>query len=277
MSMYHGWIVAWAKASPAEAPVVENYMRGTYHTLDHLSRAEFTKEAKLCLAAVRSDPALAADVAKQLRPCCCKSCRGGDGVSVETSAAVARASVAVLERPADSGFAPAGHPDPGAWTNARWAAQREEEASYAERIRGTAKVVPFECHQCGQWHSGEVLERSKGQCPTKSGEAYPQEVSRASIVVPNRWEVKSQEACAGCRMKHPAKLWERTGGVCPVAYLHGIGRTAGRSVAYVRWAGNQQLEDFTLEGFKAIFGVSARALKTGDKVCPVKFTKGVLS
>lgn len=137
MSIYHALIVELSGATPAEAPVVEQYIRGTYHTLDHLSRGEFKREAKLCLAAVHADPALAASVAKDLFPCGCRSCKGG--VPRETNPGI----------------------------------QAAAPSEYNSKLKGTAKVVPFECAQCGQWHSDEALRRSKGQCPTKGGEAYP--------------------------------------------------------------------------------------------------------
>lgn len=57
--MYRALIITLTGCTPEEAPKVERLMRDTYHTLDHLSRAAFKKEAKICLAALRSDPVLA--------------------------------------------------------------------------------------------------------------------------------------------------------------------------------------------------------------------------
>lgn len=57
--MYKALIIETTGCTPEEAPKVERLMRDTYRTLDHLSRAAFKKEAKLCFAALRSDPELA--------------------------------------------------------------------------------------------------------------------------------------------------------------------------------------------------------------------------
>jgi hypothetical protein len=45
----------------------------------------------------------------------------------------------------------------------------------------------------------------------------------------------------------------------------GVGRVAGRKLAYVRWA-DGRVEEFTLSEFRRRFGVSALSLKTGAAV-----------
>ena len=56
-SLYSKLIVEFTGCTPEEAPKVEQYMRDTYHTLDHLTRAAFKKEAKICLLTVRAEAA----------------------------------------------------------------------------------------------------------------------------------------------------------------------------------------------------------------------------
>jgi hypothetical protein len=47
--------------------------------------------------------------------------------------------------------------------------------------------------------------------------------------------------------------------------LSGIGRIAGRKIAYVLWA-DGSLSGYTLSEFRRVFGVSAKGLPTGAEV-----------
>ncbi len=64
MSLYTNLIIELTKCTPEEAPLVEGFMRTTYSTLDGLDRTTFRREAKKSLAAARSNPDLARDVAR---------------------------------------------------------------------------------------------------------------------------------------------------------------------------------------------------------------------
>ena len=53
--MYQAEIAKILKCSLAMARLVEGYMRLENRTLDHLSRAKFRSEAKICLVCVLED------------------------------------------------------------------------------------------------------------------------------------------------------------------------------------------------------------------------------
>ncbi len=64
MNPYTQIIIDTTKCTPEEAPLVEGLLRVTYSTLDALDRKTFRREGKKCLAEVRADPKMAADVAR---------------------------------------------------------------------------------------------------------------------------------------------------------------------------------------------------------------------
>lgn len=58
-SPYEATIIKVTRCTQEEAPKVELLMRDAYSSLDGLRPREFSREAKLCLKALRSDPELA--------------------------------------------------------------------------------------------------------------------------------------------------------------------------------------------------------------------------
>jgi hypothetical protein len=71
------------------------------------------------------------------------------------------------------------------------------------------------------------------------------------------------------RLKTPAQLdREVAAAIGRRGVLSGIGRIAGRKIAYVRWA-DGSLSDYTLSEFRQAFGVSARRLLTGAEVAEI--------
>lgn len=78
-----------------------------------------------------------------------------------------------------------------------------------------------------------------------------------------------KERAAPRSKRTPAQLdREVTAAIGRRGALSGIGRIAGRKIAYVLWA-DGSLSDYTLSEFRRVFGVSAKGLLTGAEVVEI--------